>query len=67
MVGFHRRQQRAQRRAIRLRGAPHVAISHSPDGDFDLDDLLARARAFPGLEGMDLASAVTRSDGSRPP
>lgn len=46
-------------RAIRLRGAPHVAISHSPDGDFDLDDLLARARAFPGLEGMDLAKDVT--------
>jgi carbamoyl-phosphate synthase small subunit len=46
-------------RAIRLQGAPHVAISHSPDGDFDLDDLIARARAFPGLVGMDLARDVT--------
>jgi carbamoyl-phosphate synthase small subunit len=46
-------------RSIRLQGAPHVAISHSPDGDFDLDDLLARARAFPGLVGMDLAREVT--------
>ena len=46
-------------RAIRLQGAPHVAISHSSDGDFDLDDLLARARAFPGLVGMDLAREVT--------
>jgi carbamoyl-phosphate synthase small subunit len=46
-------------RAIRLRGAPHVAIQHAPEGDFDLDDLLARARAFPGLEGMDLARDVT--------
>jgi carbamoyl-phosphate synthase small subunit len=46
-------------RAIRLQGAPHVAISHAPDGDFDLDDLIARARAFPGLEGMDLARDVT--------
>jgi carbamoyl-phosphate synthase small subunit len=46
-------------RAIRLQGAPHVAIGHAPDGDFDLDDLLARARAFPGLVGMDLARHVT--------
>ena len=46
-------------RAIRLQGAPHVAISHAPDGDFDLDDLFAPARAFPGLDGMDLARDVT--------
>jgi carbamoyl-phosphate synthase small subunit len=46
-------------RAIRLQGAPHVAICHAPDGDFDLDDLVAQARAFPGLEGMDLARDVT--------
>lgn len=46
-------------RAIRLQGAPHVAICHAPDGNFDLDDLLAKARAFPGLVGMDLARDVT--------
>jgi carbamoyl-phosphate synthase small subunit len=46
-------------RAIRLQGAPHVAICHDPDGAFDLDALLAQARAFPGLEGMDLAKDVT--------
>jgi carbamoyl-phosphate synthase small subunit len=46
-------------RAIRLQGAPHVAICHAPDGNFDLDDLLAKARAFPGLVGMDLAKDVT--------
>ncbi|HSF90747.1 MAG TPA: glutamine-hydrolyzing carbamoyl-phosphate synthase small subunit [Paracoccaceae bacterium] len=46
-------------RAVRLQGAPHVAIQHSADGDFDLDDLLARARGFAGLEGMDLAKEVT--------
>jgi carbamoyl-phosphate synthase small subunit len=46
-------------RAIRLQGAPHVAIAHAPDGNFDLDALLAAARAFPGLEGMDLARDVT--------
>ncbi|MBP7000297.1 glutamine-hydrolyzing carbamoyl-phosphate synthase small subunit [Amaricoccus sp.] len=46
-------------RAIRLQGAPHAAIAHAPDGAFDLDDLLAQARAFPGLVGMDLARDVT--------
>jgi carbamoyl-phosphate synthase small subunit len=46
-------------RAIRLQGAPHVAIAHDPDGNFDLESLIARARAFPGLEGMDLARDVT--------
>jgi len=46
-------------RAIRLQGAPHVAIAHDPDGDFDLDALRASARAFPGLTGMDLAKDVT--------
>ena len=46
-------------RAIRLQGAPHVAIAHRPDGNFDLDALRASARAFPGLTGMDLAKDVT--------
>ena len=46
-------------RAIRLQGAPHAAICHAPDGVFDLDDLLARARSWPGLVGMDLAKDVT--------
>jgi carbamoyl-phosphate synthase small subunit len=46
-------------RAIRLQGAPHVAIAHDPTGEFDLEDLVARARAFPGLVGMDLARDVT--------
>ncbi len=46
-------------RAIRLQGAPHVAIAHDPEGVFDLDALRAKARAFPGLKGMDLARDVT--------
>jgi carbamoyl-phosphate synthase small subunit len=46
-------------RAIRLNGAPHATIAHSPDGVFDIDALVARARAFPGLEGMDLAKDVS--------
>jgi carbamoyl-phosphate synthase small subunit len=46
-------------RAIRQQGAPHVALAHDPAGDFDLDALLAAARGFSGLEGMDLAREVT--------
>ncbi|WP_166416442.1 glutamine-hydrolyzing carbamoyl-phosphate synthase small subunit [Cochlodiniinecator piscidefendens] len=46
-------------RAIRQQGAPHVAIAHDPDGNFDTDALVAKARAFSGLEGLDLAKDVS--------
>ena len=46
-------------RAIRHHGAPHVALAHDPEGAFDVEALVSRARAFPGLVGQDLARAVT--------
>ena len=46
-------------RAIRQQGAPHVALAHNPDGNFDAAALVAQARSFPGLEGLDLAKNVT--------
>ncbi len=46
-------------RAIRQQGAPHVAIAHDPEGNFDLAALVASARAFKGLVGLDLAKDVT--------
>jgi len=46
-------------RAIRQQGAPHVALAHDPEGVFDIAALVAQARAFPGLEGLDLAKDVT--------
>ena len=46
-------------RAIRQQGAPHVALAHDPDGKFDIEALVAAARGFAGLEGMDLAKDVT--------
>lgn len=46
-------------RAIRAQGAPHVALAHNPDGVFDTDALIAAARGFAGLEGLDLAKDVT--------
>ncbi len=46
-------------RAIRQQGAPHVALAHDPDGNFDIKALVAKARDWAGLEGMDLAKEVT--------
>lgn len=46
-------------RAIRQQGAPHVALAHDPSGNFDLEALVALARDFKGLEGLDLAKDVT--------
>jgi carbamoyl-phosphate synthase small subunit len=46
-------------RAIRQQGAPHAALAHDPDGNFDLEALVASARDFEGLEGLDLAKDVT--------
>ena len=46
-------------RAIRQQGAPHVAIEHNPNSNFDIPKLLEAARNFIGLEGLDLAKDVT--------
>ena len=46
-------------RAIRQQGAPHVALAHDPDGNFDVEALVAAARGFTGLVGLDLAKEVT--------
>ncbi len=46
-------------RAIRQQGAPHVALAHDPEGNFDIAALVAKARAWRGLVGLDLARDVT--------
>ena len=46
-------------RAIRQQGAPHVALAHDPDGNFDIGALVAKARAWAGLVGLDLAKDVS--------
>ena len=46
-------------RAIRMLGAPHVALSHHSNGVFDTADLINKAKNFSGLEGLDLAKTVT--------
>ena len=39
--------------------APHVALAHDPEGKFDIGALVAKARAWSGLVGLDLAKDVT--------
>jgi carbamoyl-phosphate synthase small subunit len=58
-VGLSGVDTRALTRKIREKGAPNGVIAHSAGGRFDLDALLAQARAWPGLEGMDLAKEVS--------
>jgi carbamoyl-phosphate synthase small subunit len=50
---------RALTRHIRDTGAPNGTLVHAPDGKLDADALVAEAKAWPGLEGMDLAAEVT--------
>ncbi|MEF2073313.1 glutamine-hydrolyzing carbamoyl-phosphate synthase small subunit [Consotaella aegiceratis] len=43
---------------IRENGMPNAVIAHDPDGNFDVEALKARAKAWPGLIGLDLAKDV---------
>ncbi len=58
-IGISGVDTRALTRLIRVAGAPNAVIAHSASGDFDVPALLARAKAWAGLEGMDLAKDVT--------
>jgi carbamoyl-phosphate synthase small subunit len=58
-IGLSGIDTRALTRRIRLAGAPNGVIAHSAEGKFDIPLLLEMARAWPGLEGMDLAIKVT--------
>ena len=59
VVGLGGVDTRALTRRIRERGMPHAVIAHAPDGRFDLDALIAKARAWSGLEGLDLAKEAS--------
>ena len=58
-IGIGGLDTRRLTRAIRQQGAPHVALAHDPDGNFDIEALVKAARSFSGLEGLDLAKDVT--------
>jgi carbamoyl-phosphate synthase small subunit len=59
LIGIAGIDTRRLTRRIRLAGAPNGVIAHADGGRFDLDALKAEARAWPGLEGMDLALDVS--------
>ncbi|MFN3944028.1 MAG: glutamine-hydrolyzing carbamoyl-phosphate synthase small subunit [Allosphingosinicella sp.] len=58
-IGLSGVDTRALTRRIREQGAPNGVIAHHADGAFDIDALVEQARAWPGLEGMDLAKEVS--------
>ncbi|MBA2936223.1 glutamine-hydrolyzing carbamoyl-phosphate synthase small subunit [Sphingomonas sp. CGMCC 1.13654] len=58
-IGLAGIDTRALTRSIRVNGAPNGVIAHDPDGKFDIPALIEQAKAWPGLEGMDLAKDVS--------
>ncbi|WP_448203272.1 glutamine-hydrolyzing carbamoyl-phosphate synthase small subunit [Azospirillum sp. sgz302134] len=59
LVGLAGVDTRRLTRRIRDLGAPNGVVAHAPDGKFDIDALVAKAKGWPGLEGMDLAKDVS--------
>ena len=59
-IGLSGIDTRALTRRIRLSGAPNAVVAHSPEGQFDIEALLDKAKAWAGLEGLDLAITATR-------
>ncbi len=58
LIGLSGVDTRALTRLVRAQGAPSAVIAHSKAGVFDLPALVAQARDWSGLEGMDLAKDV---------
>jgi carbamoyl-phosphate synthase small subunit len=59
IVGISGVDTRALTARIRENGMPNGVIAHAADGYFDEPSIMAELRAFPGLEGLDLAKEVT--------
>jgi carbamoyl-phosphate synthase small subunit len=62
LVGICGIDTRKLTRYIRENGAPTGVIAYNKDGAFDIAALIQQAKDWPGLEGMDLAKEVTRSE-----
>ncbi|HEY2177514.1 MAG TPA: glutamine-hydrolyzing carbamoyl-phosphate synthase small subunit [Caulobacteraceae bacterium] len=63
VVGLAGVDTRSLTKRIREKGMPHGVIAHDPGGAFDLDALVARARAWSGLVGLDLARDASALQG----
>ena len=59
VIGLAGLDTRALTKRIREQGMPNAVIAHAADGKFDLEALKKRAKAWHGLDGLDLAKEVT--------
>ena len=59
LIGLAGLDTRRLTRRIRDKGPPNGVVAHDPSGNFDIAALIAEAKAWPGLNGMDLAKDVT--------
>jgi len=59
VIGLCGVDTRALTRLIREKGMPHAVIAHSAAGRFDIGALVAEAKRWTGLTGLDLAKDAT--------
>jgi carbamoyl-phosphate synthase small subunit len=59
IIGLSGVDTRALTARIRDHGMPHGVIAHHPSGAFDFAAMAARAKAWEGLEGKDLAREIS--------
>ena len=62
LIGISGIDTRAITAHIRENGMFNAVVAHAPDGKFDLDALQNELNSFAGLEGADLAGAVSSAD-----
>lgn len=65
VIGLSGIDTRALTAWIRENGAPNAVIAHDPNGVFDIEALKAEARAWSGIEGLDLAKEATSGQSSQ--
>ncbi len=65
IIGLSGIDTRALTAWIRENGMPNAVIAHDPSGNFDVEKLKAEAKAWGGLEGLDLAIKATTGQSVR--
>ncbi|MBD8554941.1 glutamine-hydrolyzing carbamoyl-phosphate synthase small subunit [Rhizobium sp. CFBP 8762] len=65
IIGLSGIDTRALTAWIRENGAPNAVIAHDPNGEFDIESLKEEARAWGGLEGLDLAKVASSGQSSQ--
>ncbi len=58
LIGIAGVDTRRLTRYIRANGAPNGVIAHNPEGKFDVEALINKAKGWSGLVGLDLAKVV---------